>query len=293
LRIRHLTAVAALLAIVSNIGPSAAVAPIGKTVQATSIVRASGAAGPRVLKSATPVYFSDRLQSNATGVGQFQFVDGSKLAIGPNASIVIDKFVYKGGQTIQRLGIEAAKGAFRFISGKSASSAYQIVTPAGTMGIRGTAFDFTVRSGKAYVVLLQGNLRFCSGRACKDLKRSCDFIVAGGGSVSNPEHLSKGISGADARQIFPLLANQGRLSPSFRRAGQSCLTRLVLKGLERRERSLASPAGFTAPPASTPTPPAAASRRPNNGFGNGPEGREGGPDASNPGKGRGGPHALQ
>jgi hypothetical protein len=282
--------VAAVLAMFSNVGPTAAVAPIGKTVQASNTVKASGGAGARVLKSAAPVYFNDRLQSNATGVGQFQFVDGSKLAIGPNASIVIDKFVYKGGQTLQRLGIEATKGAFRFISGKSASSAYQIVTPAGTMGVRGTAFDFTVRSGKAYVVLLQGNLRFCSGRACKDLKRSCDFIVAGGGSVSNPEHLSKGISGADARQIFPLLANQGRLSPSFRRAGQSCLSRVVLKTPERSIRSLSAPASFVAP---GPAPGPAPSRRANNGFGNGPEGSETGPDASNRGKGHGGPHALQ
>jgi hypothetical protein len=283
--------VAALLAIASNIGPSAAVAPIGKTVQASNTVKASGGAGARVLKSAAPVYFNDRLQSNASGVGQFQFVDGSRLAIGPNASIVIDKVVYKGGQTIQRLGIEAAKGAFRFISGKSASSAYQIVTPAGTMGIRGTGFDFTVRNGKTYVVLLKGNVRFCSGGSCRTLKRACDFIVAGGGSVSQPDHLSKGIPGADARQIFPLLANQGRLSSSFRLPGRSCLSRLVRFQPDPKVRALSDP--VLSPPGPGPAPGPAPSSKPNNGFGNGPEASEGGPDASNPGKGHGGPHAVQ
>jgi hypothetical protein len=291
LRIRHLTAVAALLAIASNIGQSAAVAPIGKTVQASNTVRASGGAGARVLKSAAPVYFNDRLQSNASGVGQFQFVDGSKLAIGPNASIVIDKFVYSGGKSVQKLGIEAAKGAFRFISGQSASSAYQIVTPAGTMGIRGTGFDFTVRNGKTYVVLLKGNVRFCSGGSCKTLKRACDFIVAGGGSVSQPDHLSKGIPGADARQIFPLLANQGRLSSSFRLPGRSCLSRLARLQPDQKVRALSDP--VLSRPGPAPGPGPTTSSRPNNGFGNGPEGREGGPDASNPGKGHGGPHALQ
>jgi hypothetical protein len=286
LRIRHLTAVAALLVIASSIGPSAAIAPIGKTVQATSTVKASGAAGARVLKAATPVYFNDLLQSNATGVGQFEFVDGTKLAMGPSARIVIDKFVYKGGKTLQRLGIQAAKGAFRFISGQSASSAYQIVTPAGTMGVRGTAFDFTIRSGKAYVVLLQGNLRFCGGGACKNLRRSCDFIVAGGGRVSEPEHLSKGISSTEARQIFPLLANQGRLSSSFRRAGQSCLTRVV----QVREPTAIRALG--AAPQQQNESPAPVGKQ-NNGFGNGPEAGDGPSDTSNPGKkGATGPKGL-
>jgi hypothetical protein len=226
------------------------------------------------MKSATPVYFNDLLQSNATGIGQFEFVDGTKLAMGPNASIVIDKFVYKGGQTLQRLGIETAKGAFRFISGRSGSSAYSIVTPAGTLGVRGTAVDFTVRGGKAYVVLLKGNAQFCSGRKCQVLRRTCDYIVASRGQVSEPEHLARGIPGADARQIFPLLANPGRLSSSFRQPSRSCLSRVVRTEPEVRQVNAL---------AAAPESP----ERPNNGFGNGPEGNEAAADASNPGKGKG------
>jgi hypothetical protein len=231
------------------------------------------------------VYFHDALRSNGTGIGQFQFIDGSKLAIGPNATVTIDKFVYKGGNTLQRLGIAASKGAFRWISGKSASSAYKIVTPAGTMGIRGTAFDFTVRGGKTYLVLLQGSARFCSGGSCKNLRRSCDFVVAGGGSVSDPTHLAQGLSSNEARSIFPLLANQGRLSSSFRKPGRSCLSKVVKRNDLQRVRALAIP-DRTPAPAPTPAP----SRRPNNGFGNGPETGDGPSDTSNPGKGRGGPH---
>jgi hypothetical protein len=284
LHIRYLMAAAAVL-VLCPVNQSNAVAPIGKTIQASNTVQASGAAGARVLKSAAPVYFNDLLRSNATGFGQFEFVDGTKMAMGPSASIVIDKFVYKGGKTVQRLGIEAAKGAFRFISGQSGSSAYQIVTPAGTMGIRGTAFDFTIRNGKTYVVLLKGNVRFCSGSSCKTLKRTCDFIVAGGGGVSEPGHLSKTMTGGEARRIFPLLADQGRLSPKFRQPGRSCLTQVV-----RHQRELSVPSVRAAAVAQPPGPDPAPGR-PNNGFGNGPEGRESGPDSSNPGKGRGGPHA--
>lgn len=283
MRIRYCLAAAAVLAVFANVGPSVAVAPVGKTVQASNTVRASGAAGSRVLTTAAPVYFHDALRSNATGIGQFQFIDGSKLAIGPNASITIDKFVYKGGNTLQRLGIQASKGAFRWISGKSASSAYQIVTPAGTMGIRGTAFDFTVRGGKTYLVLLQGNVRLCSGSSCRNLRRTCDFVVAGGGGISDPTHLSRGLSSSEAQSIFPLLANQGRLSSGFRKPGRSCLSKVVKRHDLQRVRALAAPDR-------TPAPTPAPSRSPNNGFGNGPETGDGPSDTSNPGKGRGGPH---
>jgi len=88
------------------------------------------------------------------------------------------------------------------------------------MGIRGTAFDFTVRGGRTYLVLLQGNARFCSGGSCKTLKRSCDYVVAGGGSVSDPTHLSRGLSSSEARSIFPPLANRaGWLQISVNRDG--------------------------------------------------------------------------
>jgi hypothetical protein len=275
-------AAAAVVALCSTISYSAP-APIGKTIQASSTVRASGAAGARVLSTATPVYFMDALRSNATGVGQFEFVDGTKLAIGPNASIVIDKFVYKGGRTVQQLGIQAAKGAFRFISGQSPSAAYKVSTPYGTMGIRGTAFDFTVSGGRAYVVLLRGNVRYCSGRSCQTLRRSCDFIIADGSTVSRPDHLAKVMDATQARQIFPHLANQNRLASSFRQPGRSCLSRVV-----RFQPDPVVPAAARALAAPEPGPAPAA--RQNRGFGNGPEGSESEADGDNPGKGRGGPH---
>jgi hypothetical protein len=285
LRIKHIATVAALSALAPSLGYSATLAPIGKTVQASSTVRATGAAGARVLSAATPVYFKDSLRSNATGVGQFEFIDGTKLAIGPNATILIDKFVYKGGRTVQQLGIQAAKGAFRFISGQSPSTAYKVSTPYGTMGIRGTAFDFTVRNGKTYLVLLKGNVRYCNGGSCQVLRRSCDFIVAGGGKVSKPDHLAKVMDSREASQIFPLLADQGRLASTFRQPSRSCLSRVVR--IQQDPLVPASAQAFAAPAAEPPGP--APSGRPNNGFGNGPEGGEAGQDASNPGRGGGRP----
>jgi hypothetical protein len=90
-----------------------------------------------VMTTGDPVHRDERVRANASGVGQFQFDDGSKLAVGPNATVVIDKYVLGEGGKLKKLTVRATKGTFRFISGKSAPSAYTIVTPAGTMGIRG------------------------------------------------------------------------------------------------------------------------------------------------------------
>jgi hypothetical protein len=287
MRISYLVMAAALAALGSKISYSAP-SPIGKTVQATSTVRANGSAGARVLGAATPVYFLDSLRSNATGVGQFEFVDGTKLVIGPNATILVDRFVYKGGRTVQQLGIQATKGAFRWISGKSRSTAYKVSTPYGTMGIRGTAFDFTVRNGKTYLVLLKGNVRYCNGGSCQVLRRTCDFIVAGGGKVSKPDHLAKLMDSREASQIFPLLANQGGLASTFRQPSRSCLSRVVRFQPDPLVPAAARALVAPEPPGPGPT---LGGKKPNNGFGNGPEGGEAASDASNPGKGHGGPHS--
>jgi hypothetical protein len=98
-------------------------------------VTVTGGAGP--LSTGDAVHHDERVRANASGVGQFQFNDGSKLAVGPNATVVIDKYVLGEGGKLKKLTVRATKGTFRFISGKSSPSAYTIVTPAGTMGIRG------------------------------------------------------------------------------------------------------------------------------------------------------------
>ncbi|WP_162918781.1 FecR family protein [Taklimakanibacter deserti] len=273
--------------------PAIAATPIGKAVQASTTVSANG----RTLQRSSPIFLNDVLRSNATGVGQFVFDDGTKLAMGPSASLTIDKSIYKGASA-QRASIQASKGAFRYISG--AFSGKKIATPYGTIGIRGTAFDFTIRNGRVYVLLFRGAVSFCGGGGCKTLTRTCDFLVAGGGKVSTPQALSAGMeSGLNVNQAFPLLANQGRLGSQFRQAGKNCFSRAARRGLG------ATPAGLKAALGSTSEPPGPApdpdpdpgsgpgTSKSNKGFGNGDEGDGSRSDNDNPGKGHGGPHGKK
>jgi FecR protein len=219
----RLLAATALLVVVS--GPAVPIStPVGQVSKATQTVRASGNAGSRVLSKNSDIYFLDRISTNATGVGEFELA-------GPSASLVVDAYILKNNSSFKKLGLSAAKGTFRWISGRSSSSAYQIRTPYGTMGIRGTAFDVTVRNGRVYVALINGSAKFCNGSSCQTLNRTCDYIVADGRKLSKPEPISSAFTKrAAAAEIFPYLANPNRLSSRFRIGGRNCLGRIAAIG---------------------------------------------------------------
>jgi hypothetical protein len=277
-------------AALSAIGPAIAASPIGNTVQASTTVSASG----RVLEKSSPVFFNDILRSNATGIGQFIFNDGGRLAIGPSAAVTIDKSIYKGGKSVQQASIQASKGAFRFISG--AFSVKKIDTPYGTIGIRGTAFDFTIRNGRVYILLFRGAVSFCRGGNCKTLRSSCDYLVASGGKISDPQALSAGIDqGLNVGEVFPLAVNQNRLTSQFRQGMRNCFSRAAqrtpnIKSVSPNVKAAAAAAAPDTP--GSPGEPPGASGKSNKGFGNGGEADDNGPsETQNPGKGHGGPHS--
>ncbi|MBZ0259494.1 MAG: FecR domain-containing protein [Hyphomicrobiales bacterium] len=219
------------LATLAAVEGASAAEPIGTVVRTAQTVKASGAQGTRVLARSDDVFFMDRISSNGTGSGEFQFSDGTKLAVGPGASLSVDEFVFQSKSRFQKLGLAATRGTFRWISGGSASSAYRIKTPNGTLGIRGTALDVTIRNGRVYVALINGSAKFCSGSTCRTLKKSCDFIVADGRKISEPAHASTATTKQEtAAQLFPYLANPSRLSSRFRVGGGNCLGRLASVG---------------------------------------------------------------
>ena len=239
------------LATFFSFGGAFASEPIGTVIKAAQTVKASGRQGTRVLARSDEVYHLDRISSNGTGSGEFQFSDGTKLAVGPGASLVVDEFVFTGKSRFQKLGLAATRGTFRWISGKSVSSAYKIKTPYGTLGVRGTAFDVTIRNGRVYIALINGSAKFCTGSSCQTLKNSCDFIVSDGRMLSKPEAAASAFKNyAAASQVFPYLANPKQLSSKFQVRGGNCLGKLAAV----REKRGSTPPAPGAPP--EPGPPA-------------------------------------
>lgn len=125
------------LAIASMLATQAHAAPVGNTVDAATTVTGSGPGGNRVINKGSPIFSDDRLKADRTGNAQIILVDSTRIVVGPGAQVDIVDYVYDSEKTFKTITIKASKGAIRFISGKSKASAYKVVTPSGTIGIRG------------------------------------------------------------------------------------------------------------------------------------------------------------
>lgn len=201
-----------------------ALTPSGKAVAVIQATSASGPGGSRTLAAAKPVYSGDRIKTGGSGEAQIVFGDNTRLVVGPNSSIVIDKYVYNPGGSGAQVSMQLAKGAFRFISGRGSKRNFRITTPSATLGIRGTAFDVAVggRIGTGLLVF-DGSVRMCSRRngQCTIVNRGCNAaVVTNDGNLGSPS--SRADRAAMIRASFPLVPGQRRLRSEFRVDTRSC-----------------------------------------------------------------------
>jgi len=99
----------------------------------------------RVLRVGIDVQANEVITTKADDRAHLMFLDGTSLTVGPDANLVIDKFVYDPNTKTGDLAITASKGVFRLVGGKiSKTSPITITTPSSTIGIRGGIGMFNV-----------------------------------------------------------------------------------------------------------------------------------------------------
>ena len=157
--------------------------------------------------------------SVSLGNVQLLFKDGTRLVVGESSTLVIEKVLMNGGSSASNFAVDALRGTFRFITGRSAKAAYKIQTANSTIGVRGTGFDFWVTNDTG-VVVLEGKVRLCrKGGKCTDIAAQCHGGVAqtGGARALQGFELSQSI-----RNHLPYILDQSRLKQPFRLATQQC-----------------------------------------------------------------------
>jgi hypothetical protein len=100
----------------------------------------------RSLSSGSAVHANELIRSGEDSVGNLQFLDQTKLSVGPNSQVRLDKFVYDPNKKAGSVVIQAGKGAYRFATGVQDSKNYQIKTPYATLGVRGTVLEIVVET---------------------------------------------------------------------------------------------------------------------------------------------------
>ncbi|MFI5012998.1 MAG: FecR domain-containing protein, partial [Hyphomicrobiales bacterium] len=136
LRLRLLTSAAAL----SLVHPGTAfAAPVGTAGAANT--RTSGtppAGGTRVIEIGTKVVENEKIETSPSGSAQILFIDKTTLNIGPNSSLVIDKFVFNPSAASGEMALSLGKGTLRMVGGGAThTGGATISTPVAIVGVRG------------------------------------------------------------------------------------------------------------------------------------------------------------
>jgi hypothetical protein len=114
-------------------------APVGKVTR----VQKQAQVGSSPARVGTPVSMGARLLTGPGSRLEVTFVDGSKLSLGENASLVVDRFVYSPAKGVGAMAMSKSKGAMRFTTGnigKMSKKDVTLSTPQGALAVRGTDF---------------------------------------------------------------------------------------------------------------------------------------------------------
>ncbi|MDT8320241.1 MAG: FecR domain-containing protein [Xanthomonadales bacterium] len=115
----------------------------GMVVASRGEVIAMANGGSRELKQGDFVYEKDEILTSNRSFAVLQFVDGAKVTVRPDSTLIIEQYLYNGnGEDAATLGL--VSGGLRVITGAMAKSNpenYKVRTPVALMGVRGTEFS--------------------------------------------------------------------------------------------------------------------------------------------------------
>jgi hypothetical protein len=167
--------------------PAHAQARVGEAVVIRNeVVRVAGSAASPI-NVGDGVLRDEIVRTGLDSAARLVMADSTNLSLGPNATIKLDRTVFNDEHSYRDIAIRLTTGAFRFVTGHSAKTAYRITTALATIGVRGTTLDLLVRRGNTTVVLQDGASRVCttSGQ-CIDLTEPGDtaVITSAGGKIT-------------------------------------------------------------------------------------------------------------
>jgi len=140
---------AALGFVVAAVTPVAAQTPVAaghiKTVSGSvTIVRDSGMTPAR---PGDPVYATDTLRTSANASVGVTMRDDTRLSLGPNSEVKVDRYVYAPGEGGLGMVLKFVRGVAVYVSGRMAKIApdsVRLEAPSAIVGVRGTTVAIRV-----------------------------------------------------------------------------------------------------------------------------------------------------
>ncbi|MDO8359715.1 MAG: FecR family protein [Devosia sp.] len=166
------------------------------------------------------IFIGDLVETGPKGQVQILFADNTELVVGPHSSLKVEDYLIRNDGSAGRLVVNMLAGSFRFATGDSAKNRYELNTPTGTIGVRGTGFDSFIDrlDGTTRILHYHGIVHFCSlSNVCEDLSELCTLgeFDSGDARVVGDTRTIKGDARAQLKGEFIYAGNQGPLLRQF------------------------------------------------------------------------------
>jgi len=119
----------------------------------------------RYLNLMDDIYRNELIKTFDDSATEITFLDETTLTLGPDTSIVLDRFIYDPDKTTNEFVISVTQGVFRFATGTMQNEAYKVRTPVATIGIRGTVIEVAVEKMTGGKGVASVELRVLEGEA--------------------------------------------------------------------------------------------------------------------------------
>jgi FecR-like protein len=167
-------------------------------------------ANERILRIGIDVQANELVTTAARDRAHLVFLDGSSLTVGPNARVVIDRFIYDPASNTGDLAINASRGILRLVGGRiSKQKPIVITTPSSTIGVRGGITILTVTPTETVANFVYGNSMTVTagGQTQTATRAGSQVVTAAGGVPSTPSLLKQGGLGVALNQLEGATAN--------------------------------------------------------------------------------------
>ena len=173
----------------------------------------------KLLTVGADISIGDRVVTGTKGQVQIKFSDQTELVVGPNSALLIEDYLLRNDDSAGKFAINALSGTFRFTTGRAPKDRYIIETPTGTIGVRGTSFDFNSSAQETKVLLYHGQVVLCNlDDACVTLDDTCELGAYDLGKSEILGHTDdfKGADRDDLKASFKYAQSQAPLLGAFR-----------------------------------------------------------------------------
>lgn len=158
--------------------------PVGRVIMSKGhVISTSFTTIERKLERRDRVFEAETLVTGDNSLAQVRFIDSGMIALHSNTSLYIDSYRQTSDSPQDnKVVLKLIEGGFRTLTGKfgkgSPNASYEVQTPAGSIGIRGTLYSAHLENGQLIVAVWKGGIRVTTKQGAFNVGMDADYNYA-------------------------------------------------------------------------------------------------------------------